>query len=72
MIQSGRLFGKLTGRLIKVGLPLLKNVTKILGKSFLIPPGLNATKSTGDSGIHKKCLGLGTTKLIISNKKCKI
>ena len=38
-----------------------------MAKSVLIPLGLTAAASAGDSGIHKKILGSGNTTLIISN-----
>ena len=37
MIQSGGFLGRLLGRLLKTGLPLMKNVIKPLAKSVLIP-----------------------------------
>ena len=68
MIQSGGSLGKLLGPLFKTGLPLMKNVTKPLAKSVLIPLGLTAAALAADAGIHKKILGSGnTTTLIISN-----
>ena len=61
MIQSGgllgNLFGKLTGPLMKLAMPLAKNV--------LAPLGLSAI----DGSIKKKMLGSGATTLIISNDK---
>ena len=63
MIQSGgflgNLLGKLAGPLMKVALPLAKNV--------LAPLGLSAAMSEIDGGIKKKMFGAGTTTLIISN-----
>ena len=59
MIQSGGFFGRLLGALLKIGLPLIKNVIKPLAKSALIPLGLTAAASTADAGIHKKILGSG-------------
>ena len=63
MIQSGgflgNLLGKLAGPLMKVAMPLAKNV--------LAPLGLSAAISAIDGGIKKKMLGAGTTTLIISN-----
>ena len=56
MIQSGGFLGRLLGRLLKTGLPLLKNVIKPLAKSALIPLGLTAAASAADAGIHKKIL----------------
>ena len=83
MIQSGKFLGKLLGTLLKIGLPLIKNVIKPLAKSVLIPLGLTASASAADAGIHKKVLGSGysrslssasrnhpsSTTLIISNNK---
>ena len=63
MIQSGgflgNLLGKLAGPLMKVAMPLAKNV--------LAPLGLSAARSAIDGSIKKKMLGSGTTTLIISN-----
>ena len=63
MIQSGgflrNLLGKLAGRLMKVGMPLAKNV--------LAPLGLYAAMSAIDGSIKKIRLGSGRTTLIISN-----
>ena len=68
MIQSGGFLGKLLGPLLKIGLPLMKNVITALAKSALIPLGLTAAASSADAGIYKKILGSGNTTLIISNK----
>ena len=63
MTQSGgflgNLLGKLAGPLMKVAMPLAKNV--------LAPLGLSAAMSAIDGSIKKKMLGSGTTILIISN-----
>ena len=63
MIQSGgflgNLLGKLASPLMKVAVPLAKNV--------LAPLGLTAAVSAIDGSIKKKMLGSGTTTLIISN-----
>ena len=63
MIQSGgflgNLLGKLAGPLMKVAMPLPKNV--------LAPLGVSAAMSPIDGSIKKKMLGSGTTTLIISN-----
>ena len=63
MIHSGgflaNLLSKLAGPLMKVAMPLAKNV--------LAPLGLTAAMSTIDGSIKKKMLGSGTTTLIISN-----
>ena len=69
IIQSGWFLGRLLGPLLKTGLPLIKNVIKLLAKSVLIPLGLTAAASAADAGIHKKILGSGTTTLIISNEE---
>ena len=63
MIQSGgflgNLLGKLAGPLMKVKMPLAKNV--------LAPLRLSAAMSAIDESIKKKMLGSGATTLIISN-----
>ena len=64
MIQSGgflgNLLGKLAGPLMKVAMPLAKNV--------LAPLGISAAMSAIDGSIKKKVFGSGTTTtLIISN-----
>ena len=63
MIQSGgflgNLLGKLAGPLMKVAIPLAKNV--------LAPLGLSAAMSAIDGSIKKRRLGSGATTLIISN-----
>ena len=73
IIQSGGLLGsllrELAGPLMKVAIPLAKNV--------LVTWGLTAVASAADTGIHKKILGSGrplsstsrTTTLIISNEE---
>ena len=63
MIQSGGLFGnllgKLAGPLMKVAMPLAKNV--------LAPLGSSTAMSAVDGNIKKKMLSSGTTTLINSN-----
>ena len=63
MIQSGgfleNLLGKLAGPLMKVAMPLAKNV--------LAPLGISAAMSAIDGSIKKKMFGSVTTTLIISN-----
>ena len=63
MMQSGGFLGnllsKLAGPLMKVAMPLAKNV--------LAPLGLTAAMSAINGSIKKKMLGSGTTTLIISN-----
>ena len=65
IIQSGAFLGsllsKLAGWLMKVAIPLAKNVWALLG--------ITAAASAIDAGIQKKMHGSGTTTLIISNKK---
>ena len=69
IIQSGGFLGRLLGPLLKIGLPLIKNVIKLLAKSVLIPLRLTAAASAADAGIHKKILGSGNTTLITSNEE---
>ena len=54
MIQTGGFLGRLLGLLLKIGLPLIKNVITPLAKSVLIPLGLTGAASAQDAGIHKK------------------
>ena len=54
MIQSGGLWGRLLGPLLKTGLPLIENVIKPLAKNVLIPLGLTAAALAADARIHKK------------------
>ena len=54
MVQLGGFLGRLLGPLFKTGLPLMKNVIKLLAKSVLISLGLTAAASSADAGIHKK------------------
>ena len=65
IIQSGGFLGsllsKLAGPLMKVAIPLAKNV--------LAPLGITAAASAIDAGIKKKIHGSGTTTLIISNEQ---
>ena len=67
IIQSGGFLGKLLGPLLKIGLPLIKNVIKPLAKRVLLPLGLTAAASAVYDVIQKKVLGSGTITLIISN-----
>ena len=69
IIQSGGFLGIISSLLPKTGLPLIKNVTKPLAKSILIPLELTASESAAYARIHKKPLVSGTTRLIISNDK---
>ena len=65
LIQSGGFLGsllsKLAGPLLKVAIPLAKNV--------LAPLGTTAAASAIDVGIQKKIQGSGTATLIILNKE---
>ena len=65
IIQSGGFLGsllsKLAGPLMKVAVPLAKNI--------LAPLGIIAAASAIDAGIQKKIHGSGTTTLIISNEE---
>ena len=47
----------------------MKNVTKPLAKSVLIPLGLIAAASAADAEIDKNILGSGNTTLIVSNNE---
>ena len=69
IIQSGGFLGKRLGPLLKTGLPLIKNIVKLLPKSVLIPLGLTAAASAADAGIQKKIYGSGTTTLVILNEE---
>ena len=48
------LLSRLLGPLLKTGLPLIKNVIKLLVKSVLISLGVTAAASAADAGIYKK------------------
>ena len=65
IIQSGGFLGsllsKLAGPLMKVAIPLAKNV--------LAPLGITAAAWAIDAGIQKKIHGSGNTTLIISNEE---
>ena len=54
LIQSSRFLGRLLGPLLKVGLPLMKNVLQTLAKSLLIPLELTAAALAADAELHKK------------------
>ena len=54
MTQSWEFLNRLLGKLLKTGLPLMKNVIKPLAKSVLIPLGLIAVASAAVAKIHKK------------------
>ena len=65
IIQSGGFLGsllsKLAGPLMKVAIPLAKNI--------LAPLGITAAASAIDAGIQKKMHGSGAATLIISNEE---
>ena len=54
MIQSGGFLGRLLCLLLKIGLPSISNVIKLLTKSVLIPLGLTAAASAADARIDSK------------------
>ena len=74
-----RISGRLLGPLLKTGLPLMKNVLKLLAKSVLIPLGSTAAAAaaTDAEKIRKKMfrsglpldLAYGMNTMIISNEK---
>ena len=65
IVQSGGFLGsllsKLASPLIKVAIPLAKNI--------LCPLGITAAASANDAGVPKTMHGSGTSTLIISNEK---
>ena len=65
IIQSGGFLGSL---LSKIAGPLMKIVVP-LSKNILAPLGITAGASAIDAGLQKKIHGSGTTTLIISNEK---
>ena len=79
IVQSGGFRDWLLGKLLRIGLPLMKNVIKPLAKSVLITLGLTAAASAADAGIQNNIFGsgshnhrafdLGTTALIIGDKE---
>ena len=62
MIQSGGFLGRLSGPLIRTGLPLIQSVIKPLAESILVALGLPAAASAADAGS-----GHNNTISIISN-----
>ena len=54
MVQLGIVRSSLFEPLLKIGLPLMKNVLKPLTKSVLMPLELTVAASAADAGIHKK------------------
>ena len=59
MVWLGGFIGRLLGPLIKTGLPLTKNVLKLLAKSILIPLGLTPAASTTYAAIQMEIFGSG-------------
>ena len=57
-MQLGGFLERLLGPLMKVGLPLSKNILKPLAKSALKTLGLTAAASAAVARIHKKSEGL--------------
>ena len=54
MIQSGGFIDRLFSPLLKAGLPITKNVIKLLAKSVLVPLGSTAAASGAEPSLHKK------------------
>ena len=67
--QSGGFLGRILGPLLKNGLPLMKNVLRLLAKSVLIPLELTVAASERDAAINKTMFGSGFTTLIVSNEE---
>ena len=67
--RSGRFVGRLSGPLLKTGLPLLKNVLKPLAQILLLRLGLTGVASATDAAIEKKLFGPGMITMIISNEE---
>ena len=67
MIQLGGFLGTLLGPLLKAGLPLMKSVIQPVAKSVLIPLGLTAAASAAGAGMHKKILGSGYNRTLITS-----
>ena len=51
IIQTGGFLARLLGPLLKTGLPIIKNVIKLLAKNVLILLGLTAATSAADADI---------------------
>ena len=61
IIQSDGFLGQLLLPLMKLGLPLMKNVLMLLAKSVLVLLGLTAAASATGAGIYKKISRSGTS-----------
>ena len=66
--QSGGFLGRLSGPLLKSGLPLIGNLLTQFAKSVSIPLGLTAAATATDAALHKKMFESGFTKFRISNE----
>ena len=74
---SGRFLGRLLGKWLITGLPLVGNVYRPVAKSVLIPLRLTAAASATDAAAHNKIVGSvrpldlasHNTALIISNEE---
>jgi len=60
--------GGFLGSLLKLAMPLAKNVLMPLAKNVLMPLGLTAAASAADAGIQKKILGSGADKVDNTDK----
>ena len=67
IVQLGGFLGKLLGPLLKIGLPLIKNIFKLLANDVLVQLRLTEAALTTDARILKEMLGFGSI-LIISNE----
>ena len=73
VMQSGGFLGRFLSPLLRIGLPLMKSVIKLLAKIVLVPLGLTAVAAAAaavDARIHIRILGSGhnnNTILIIWN-----
>ena len=68
MHKIGLLGRRLSRRLIKTGVPLMKNILKSLAKSVSIPLGLTAAVSATDASIQKQNFAPALTIRIISHE----
>ena len=61
--------GGVLGSLMRVSVPLMKNVLTPLAKNVLLPLGVTAAASIADAAIQKKVFGSRMTTLIILNEE---
>ena len=61
--------GGVLGSLMRVRVPLMKNVLTPLAKNVLLPLGVTAVASIAHAAIQKKVFGSRMTTLIISNEE---